>query len=92
MVDWGDNPVAVRHCEYDVGRKSRDDAQIAQIDVWLESWNAALPPLMELIPPGGTRAAASTHACRCAKRGAGRCVAALSEAVVWLRFAPALGA
>jgi cob(I)alamin adenosyltransferase len=47
------------------------DAKIAEL-------NAALPPLMEFVLPGGTRAAAAAHVCRAVCRRAERTLWALA--------------
>ncbi len=50
---------------------------VAQLDVWLEKYNATLPPLTEFILPGGTRAAAQAHVCRTVCRRAERSIVRL---------------
>ena len=50
---------------------------VAQLDVWLEKYNATLPPLTEFILPGGTRAAAQAHFCRTVCRRAERSIVRL---------------
>ncbi len=51
--------------------------QVAQLDDWLEHYNADLPRLAEFILPGGTRAAALAHVCRTVCRRAERALVAL---------------
>jgi cob(I)alamin adenosyltransferase len=50
---------------------------VAQLDIWLEKYNATLPPLTEFILPGGTRAAAQAHVCRTVCRRAERSIVRL---------------
>ncbi|MBN9463938.1 MAG: cob(I)yrinic acid a,c-diamide adenosyltransferase [Burkholderiales bacterium] len=56
------------------------DSQVAQLDAWLESHNAALPRLQEFVLPGGSRAAAFAHLARTVCRRAERAVVALGRA------------
>ncbi|TCS33478.1 ATP:cob(I)alamin adenosyltransferase [Paucimonas lemoignei] len=56
------------------------DEHVAQLDAWLEKYNATLPPLKEFILPGGSRAAALAHVCRTVCRRAERSVVALDRA------------
>jgi cob(I)alamin adenosyltransferase len=51
---------------------------VAQLDGWLEHYNAALPRLAEFILPAGTRSAALAHVSRCMARRAERAVVHLS--------------
>ncbi|MBJ7379283.1 MAG: cob(I)yrinic acid a,c-diamide adenosyltransferase [Polynucleobacter sp.] len=51
--------------------------QVEQLDVWLNHYNATLPPLKEFILPGGTRAAAQAHVCRTVCRRAERSIVKL---------------
>ncbi|HTJ94749.1 MAG TPA: cob(I)yrinic acid a,c-diamide adenosyltransferase [Pararobbsia sp.] len=53
------------------------DAQVEQLDTWLEHYNATLPPLAEFILPGGARTAAQAHVCRTVCRRAERSVVIL---------------
>lgn len=53
------------------------DSHIAQLDAWLEQYNATLPPLKEFILPAGTRAASLAHVCRTVCRRAERAIVAL---------------
>jgi cob(I)alamin adenosyltransferase len=53
--------------------------QVAQLDVWLEKYNASLPRLEEFILPGGTRAAAQAHVCRTVCRRAERSIVKLGR-------------
>jgi len=62
------------------GYENVADAQVAQLDAWLEHWNAALPRLQEFILPGGSRAAAQAHVCRTVCRRAERAVVSLGHA------------
>jgi cob(I)alamin adenosyltransferase len=56
----------------------RED-QVARLEKLLEAWNAGLPPLMEFILPGGSRAAAAAHLARTVCRRAERSVVALGQ-------------
>ena len=51
--------------------------QVAQLDEWLDHYNATLPRLAEFILPGGSRAAAVAHVCRTVARRAERALVAL---------------
>jgi cob(I)alamin adenosyltransferase len=62
------------------GYENVADAQVAQLDAWLEHWNATLPRLQEFILPGGSRAAALAHVCRTVCRRAERAVVSLGHA------------
>jgi len=53
------------------------EAQVAQLDVLLEKYNADLPPLKDFILPGGSRAAAIAHVCRTVCRRAERAIVTL---------------
>lgn len=55
------------------------EEQVAQLDVWLEKYNASLPRLEEFILPGGTRAAAQAHVCRTVCRRAERSIVKLGR-------------
>ncbi len=54
--------------------------KVAQLDGWLEDWNADLPALREFILPGGSRAAAAAHLARTVCRRAERALVALGRA------------
>jgi cob(I)alamin adenosyltransferase len=54
--------------------------QVEQLEAWLESWNAGLPPLREFVLPGGGAAAATCHVARSICRRAERRCWALSRA------------
>ncbi len=54
--------------------------QVEQLDVWLNQYNASLPPLKEFILPGGTHAAAQAHICRTVCRRAERSIVKLGWA------------
>jgi cob(I)alamin adenosyltransferase len=54
------------------------DAQVGQLDAWLEASNAGLSRLAEFILPGGTPAAAQAHVCRSVCRRAERSVVSLA--------------
>lgn len=54
-------------------------AQVAQLEVLIESLNAELPRLKEFILPGGTRAAAVAHVARAVCRRAERAVVELGN-------------
>lgn len=62
------------------GHRMVTDDHVAQLDTWLEKYNATLPPLKEFILPGGSRAAALAHVCRTVCRRAERNVVALARA------------
>lgn len=62
------------------GHRMVTDEHVAQLDTWLEKYNATLPPLSEFILPGGSRAAALSHVCRTVCRRAERSVVALGSA------------
>ncbi len=51
--------------------------QVERLDVWLNQYNAHLPPLKEFILPGGSRAAAQAHVCRTVCRRAERSIVKL---------------
>ncbi len=53
------------------------EAQVEQLDAWLEHYNATLPPLAEFILPGGSRSAALAHVSRTVCRRAERSVVIL---------------
>ncbi len=53
--------------------------QVAALDGWLATWNAALPRLEEFILPGGSRAASIAHVARTVARRAERSVVALGQ-------------
>ncbi len=55
------------------------EEQVAQLDIWLEKYNASLPRLEEFILPGGTRAAAQAHVCRTVCRRAERSIVKLGR-------------
>lgn len=71
--------IQVQHDLFDLGGElsipgyiSITESQVAQLESWLEKFNAHLPPLKEFILPGGTRAASlaqlSRAICRRAER------------------------
>lgn len=55
------------------------EAQVQQLETWIDEWNEALPALESFILPGGSRAAALLHAARTVCRRAEREVLLLSE-------------
>lgn len=61
------------------GHSMIQDSHLAQLDAWLEEYNATLPPLKEFILPGGSRAAAVAHVCRTVCRRAERAIVALGR-------------
>jgi cob(I)alamin adenosyltransferase len=61
------------------GRALLQPQEVAALDAALEHYNAALPPLVEFILPGGTRSAALAHVVRTVARRAERAVVALAE-------------
>ena len=62
------------------GHSMIQESHLAQLDAWLAEYNATLPPLKELILPGGSRAAALAHVCRTVCRRAERAIVALGRA------------
>lgn len=56
------------------------EAQVVQLEAWVEQFNAPLQPLKEFILPGGTRAAAHAHLARTVCRRAERAVVRLAHA------------
>ena len=54
--------------------------QVAQLEEWVETFNADLPPLKEFVLPGGTRPAAMIHLARAICRRAERAVVHLGHA------------
>ncbi|CAN7224882.1 cob(I)yrinic acid a,c-diamide adenosyltransferase [Trinickia sp. LjRoot230] len=82
--DVRDALVTVQHDLFDLGgelcipnRTMIDDTHLTRVDEWLAHYNANLPPLVEFILPGGTRAAALAHVCRTVCRRAERSIVAL---------------
>lgn len=59
------------------GHSMIQNSHLAQLDAWLEEYNATLPPLKEFILPGGSRAAALAHVARTVCRRAERAIVAL---------------
>ncbi|WP_250512182.1 cob(I)yrinic acid a,c-diamide adenosyltransferase [Caballeronia sp. INDeC2] len=57
-------------------------SHLAQLDAWLEEYNATLPPLKEFILPGGSRAASLAHVARTVCRRAERGIVALGRGEV----------
>ncbi len=55
------------------------DTQVAQLEAYVETFNADMPPLKEFILPGGTRAAAMAHLARTVCRRAERSVVHLGR-------------
>jgi len=54
------------------------DADIAQVEQWIDKFESTLAPLQTFILPGGTPAAAALHLARCICRRAEREIVALS--------------
>ncbi|GAB4326320.1 MAG: cob(I)yrinic acid a,c-diamide adenosyltransferase [Dehalococcoidia bacterium] len=52
-------------------------AHVAQLEAWIDEWNAALPALKSFVLPGGDPAAAHLHVARTVCRRAERIVVAL---------------
>jgi cob(I)alamin adenosyltransferase len=50
---------------------------VAQLEHWIDEWEATLPPLRHFVLPGGTRAASALHVARTVVRRAERRVVAL---------------
>jgi cob(I)alamin adenosyltransferase len=70
---------AIQHRLFDIGGEvalpeypAIAEAQVLQLDQWLEDFNADLPPLKEFVLPGGGAAAAQTHLARAVARRAER--------------------
>lgn len=61
------------------GRPAVGEAHLAFLDEAIEAENASLPPLMEFILPGGSRAAALCHVARTVVRRAERSLVALAQ-------------
>jgi cob(I)alamin adenosyltransferase len=61
------------------GHSMIQTSHLAQLDAWLEDYNATLPPLKEFILPGGSRAAALAHVARTVCRRAERAIVALGR-------------
>ncbi|MGI4858765.1 MAG: cob(I)yrinic acid a,c-diamide adenosyltransferase [Janthinobacterium lividum] len=60
------------------GRVAIDETQVARLDGEIAAYNANLPPLVEFILPGGSRAAALAHVARTVCRRAERAVITLA--------------
>ena len=78
---------AIQHDLFDVGGQLCVPAQVAlserylaRLDDWIAQSNANLPPLVEFILPGGSRAAALAHVSRAVCRRAERAIVALNNA------------
>lgn len=61
------------------GHPALDEGQVLALEAALQRLNADLPPLREFILPGGRRAAAQAHVCRCVARRAERSVVAAAH-------------
>lgn len=66
---------SVQHRLFDIGGEVAlpehpviGEAQVLQLDQWLEDFNAELPPLKEFVLPGGGPAAAQAHLARAVAR------------------------
>lgn len=62
------------------GHKAVSDAQVEQLEQWLDEWNEPLAALKDFILPGGCRAAAHAHLARVVARRAERRVVSLAVA------------
>ena len=60
-------------------RPAIGDAHLARIEAAVAALNEELPPLVEFVLPGGSRAAALAHVCRSVCRRAERRLAALAQ-------------
>src|ERR1700761_8794776 len=61
------------------GHSMIEATHLAQLDAWIDHYNASLPPLKEFILPGGSRAAALAHVGRTVCRRAERSIVALGR-------------
>jgi cob(I)alamin adenosyltransferase len=61
------------------GHSMIQESHLAQLDAWLEEYNATLRPLKEFILPGGSRAAALGHVARTICRRAERAIVSLGR-------------
>lgn len=61
------------------GHKAITETQVERLDQAIADFNAVLPPLVEFILPGGTRASALAHVSRTVCRRAERAVITLAE-------------
>jgi len=55
------------------------EKQVDKLEAALDAWNEDLAPLKDFILPGGSRAAAQAHHCRCVCRRAERMLVALAQ-------------
>ncbi|MCC7006676.1 MAG: cob(I)yrinic acid a,c-diamide adenosyltransferase [Ottowia sp.] len=65
------------------------DAQVNQLEQWIEFYNDTLPRLEEFVLPGGSKAGAQAHVCRTVCRRAERTMVSLGKEEA-LRDAPRL--
>ena len=79
--------VRVQHALFDLGGELCipgmalvHDADVSQLETWLDGFNDPLPPLKDFILPGGGMAAATCHVARTVARRAEREVVALGRA------------
>ena len=86
-VDVRDALLHIQHGLFDLGGELSipgytllKEPQVAQLDTWLEHYNANLPRLAEFILPGGSRMAAHAHVCRTVCRRAERSLVELGAA------------
>ncbi|MGB6083284.1 cob(I)yrinic acid a,c-diamide adenosyltransferase [Moheibacter sp.] len=56
-----------------------EEADIEELEIWIDRMEEELPPLMHFILPGGNLASSHTHLCRCICRRGERITVALRE-------------
>lgn len=81
---FGEPLAAIQHRLFDIGgelalpgHQAIGEAQLDQIEDWVEDFNADLPPLKDFIMPGGSADAAAAHLARAVARRVERALWAL---------------